>query len=271
MTRVVVVGAGPAGVAAATTLAERGLPVTLIEEQRRAGGQVWRSPPPGLALDMDKLLGSEAEGYRRFHANFAAVRPKLDWRPETLVWNIHGGALQIVSACVQGSLPYDALILATGATDRVAPLPGWTLPGVHALGGAQTVLKDQGCLVGRDVAFCGSSPLLYLAALQYARLGAQVSVLDTTPFAAKLAAAPLLAAAPRTFTKGLGMMAALRRMGAPLHHGVTLLAFEGEEGVTAVRFRDARGTERRLPCDAVAYGHGLRPESQKSITDARST
>jgi NAD(P)H-nitrite reductase large subunit len=111
--------------------------------------------------------------------------------------------------------------------------------------------------------FCGSSPLLFLAAVQYARFGAAVTVLDTTPLGAKISAVPGLAAsAPRQLAKGIGLMAALRRRGRPMHLGVTLLGFEGEGGVTGVRWRDARGVERVTACDAVAYGHGLRPESQ---------
>jgi NADPH-dependent 2,4-dienoyl-CoA reductase/sulfur reductase-like enzyme len=153
-------------------------------------------------------------------------------------------------------------VLATGATDRVAPLQGWTLPGVYTLGASQVVLKEQGCLIGREVVFCGSSPLLYLVALQYARLGARVSVLDTTRLAAKVAAIPRLAAAPTTLAKGFGYMAGLKRAGALMRHGVRLLRFEGEDGVTAVHYRDAAGAEHRVPCDAVAYGFGLRPEAQ---------
>jgi NADPH-dependent 2,4-dienoyl-CoA reductase/sulfur reductase-like enzyme len=262
MTRVVIVGAGPAGVAAAELLAERGLAVTLLDEQRDAGGQIWRTPAPGLALDVDRLLGNDAAGFRRFHGGFARLRPRIDWRPRTLAWNIHGGAIQIAREGVQDSLPYDALLLATGATDRIAPVVGWTLPGVHALGGAQALLKDQGCLIGQRVVFCGSSPLLYLAAVQYARFGAQVSVLDTTPFREKVAAATLLAAAPRLLAKGLGLLATLRRLRMPVRHGVTLLAFEGRDGVEGVRFRDGAGREHSIACDAVAHGHGLRPEAQ---------
>jgi NADPH-dependent 2,4-dienoyl-CoA reductase/sulfur reductase-like enzyme len=262
MTRVVIVGGGPAGIAAAAALVERGVQVTVIEEQRRPGGQVCRSPSPGVALDVDRLLGGDAAGFHRFHADFAALRPQIDWRPETLAWNIQGRSLQTVSNGALGNLGFDALLLATGATDRIAPMQGWTLPGVYTLGGAQTVLKDQGCLIGRHVVFCGSSPLLYLAAMQYRRLGATVAVLDTTRFGAKVSALPKLLAAAGTLAKGVALMAQLRRAGAPLHHGVTLERFEGDAEVTAVQWRDAAGRRHRTPCDAVAYGHGLRPESQ---------
>ena len=107
--------------------------------------------------------------------------------------------LHTLRANVADTVAFDALILATGATDRVMPIPGWTLPGVFTLGGAQVLLKEHGCLIGRRIVFCGSSPLLYLAAKQYRAMGAEIAaVLDTTPFAAKVGAAPDLLAAPQT-------------------------------------------------------------------------
>lgn len=262
MTRVAIVGAGPAGVAAAALLAERGLPVTVIDEQRAPGGQIWRRPTAGSTLDLARLHGAELEGFRRFHDGFERLRPRIDWRPETLVWNVNGKALQLTCGGRQEGVEFDALVLATGATDRIAPMAGWTLPGVFTLGGAQVLLKDQGCLIGGRVVFCGSSPLLYLAAAQYRRFGAVVTVLDTTPFGEKLAALPAMLAAAGLLRRGLSLIAELKRAGVVIRHGVRLERFEGWDSVTAVAWRDKGGREHRIECDAVAYGHGLRPESQ---------
>jgi len=94
-------------------------------------------------------------------------------------------------------------------------------------------------------------------------MGAEiVAVLDTTPLSAKAAAARDLLAAPRMFARGLGYMAALRRVRVQLHHGVRLRAFEGTNGVDAVRFADRNGADSILRCDAVAVGFGLKPETQ---------
>jgi bacterioferritin-associated ferredoxin len=137
------------------------------------------------------------------------------------------------------------------------------LPGVFTLGGAQVLLKEHGCLIGRRVVFCGSSPLLYLAAKQCRAMGAEiVAVLDTTPFVAKIGATPDLLAAPQTFARGLGYMNALRRAGVSIHHGVRLAAFEGAGGVERVRFCERGGGEHVIACDTVAYGFGLKPETQ---------
>lgn len=263
MPRAVIIGAGPAGIAAAYALVGRGVDVTLIEEGRRPGGQAYRMPASGLDLPIETLLGSEAANHRRVHAMFAALDGRIDYRPETLAWNAYEGKVDTVSGGVLDAIAFDALIIATGAIDRVLPIPGWTLPGVYTLGGAQVVLKDQGCLIGRKVVFCGSSPLLYLAALQYARMGADVvAVLDTTAFGEKLRALPDLLSAPGTLLKGLGHLLRLHRLGIPVRHGARPVAFTGVGEVDGVIWRDSRGKEQRLSCDAVAFGFGLRPESQ---------
>jgi hypothetical protein len=143
------------------------------------------------------------------------------------------------------------------------PATGWTLPGIFSLGGAQALLKDQGCLIGRNPVFCGSSPLLYLAACQYLRMNGKVAaVIDTTRFSAKVRAIPNMLAAPGTFVGGLGHMARLRARGVPVLHGATIEGFEGEDRVAAVLVRKADGSRQRIACDAAAVGHGLKPETQ---------
>jgi NADPH-dependent 2,4-dienoyl-CoA reductase/sulfur reductase-like enzyme len=261
--KAVVVGAGPAGIAAAGVLVQAGLDVVLVDEGRNAGGQIHRAPSAGLAIDMRRLLRGGHAAYEGFHAAFDAIRHRLDYRPETLVWNIHGREAYLATRTTQASVAYDVLILATGATDRVMPMSGWTLPGVFTLGGTQALLKDQGCLVGRNVVFAGSSPLLYLAALQYRRMGGTVAaVIDTTPFTGKLRALTDMLAAPAILAKGLTYMAALRRLGVPIIHGARLDRVAGTDHVEAIEFRTRGGSARRVACDSVAYGHGLRAETQ---------
>ncbi|HSF96405.1 MAG TPA: NAD(P)/FAD-dependent oxidoreductase [Thermohalobaculum sp.] len=267
LTAVAIVGAGPAGIAAAATLVAHGVRPVLIDEAEMPGGQVYRRPPDEIGHDMARLLGSEVAGFRRFHDSANRVVQSVDYRPSTLAWGVQDGALWTATPAGKAErLKFGALILATGATDRVLPAKGWTLPGVFALGGSQAILKGQGCLIGRRVAFCGSSPLLYLAALQHRRMGAEVvAVLDTTPFAAKVAALPNLTAAPGVLLRGLGLMARLRRWGIRIEHGVRLVEFVDDGhggGVSAIRYRDAAGHPGEVACDAAALGYGLRPESQ---------
>lgn len=263
MANIVIVGAGPAGISAAEALCARGHRPILIDEGQRAGGQGYRQPSEGLNLDMRRLMGSEAGKYEALHARFARLQGRIDYRPRTLVWAIDGQKLHLVSDGRVDVVEAGSLLLATGAMDRIAPMPGWTLPGVFTLGGAQVALKDQGCLIGRRVAFLGSSPLLLLAAKQYREMGGEVAVVaDTTPLTRKAAAFAALTRSPRTLARGLAYMASALRAGTPLLNGVTPLAIEGTGHVEALLLRDGSGRERRFACDAVALGYGLKPETQ---------
>lgn len=257
---VLIVGAGPAGIAAASVLARHGIRPVLLDENATPGGQVWRRLRDETALE--RLLGSEAAHYRHIHALFAALLPDIAYRPSTLAWAIDGNTLHIAGDGRAEALKFTRLILATGATDRTLPLPGWTLPGVFTLGGAQALLKGQGCAIGRRVVFCGASPLLYIAALQYARAGVTVAaVLDTTPLHRKLSATPRLLSDTRTLWRGVQAIAALRRCGVPIRNGVRLRQFLGEHRVQGVLFETA-GRAVTIDCDAVATGFGLKPETQ---------
>lgn len=263
MADIVIIGAGPAGISAAEMLCAGGLRPILIDEAARAGGQGYRRPADDLSLDMNRLMGSEVGKYASLHRRFADLRPKLDYRLGTLVWAIDGNHLHLLQDGRAKTLAFDKLLIASGAMDRIAPLPGWTLPGVFTLGGAQVALKDQGCLIGSRVAFLGSSPLLALAAKQYREMGAEIAVLaDTTPFSAKAAALPALLRAPRMLFRGLWYMAASLHARTEMLHGVTPVAIAGENRVEALVLRDAQGRERRFACDAVALGYGLKPETQ---------
>ena len=263
MADIVIIGDGPAGMNAAAVVHAHGHRPILITEGRQAGGQGYRRPSPGLELDMPSLMGSEAGKYLALHARFEAIRSAIDYRQNTLVWNIENRTLHLLRDGVASTQSFDALILATGAMDRIAPVPGWTLPGVFTLGGAQVALKDQGCFIGRRVAFVGSSPLLALAAQQYRKLGADVVVIaDTTPLLDKVAALPSLANSPRTLLRGLAYLGGAWRAGVPVLNGVTALAIEGDDHVTAITLKDSRNRDRRFACDAVALGYGLKPETQ---------
>ena len=183
--RVLVVGAGPAGSRAAETLVKHGVRPIVIDEAPRNGGQIYRQQPEGFTRPARTLYGLEAKKATHLHDGFAALAGRVDYRPETLVWNLWSGIAYTMGPGGPEEVPYDALLLATGAMDRAMPLPGWTLPGVYSMGGAQVALKYQACAIGRRVAFCGTGPLLYLVAYQYKHAGAEVvAVLDTSRLAA---------------------------------------------------------------------------------------
>ncbi|EUC19495.1 UNVERIFIED_ORG: NADPH-dependent 2,4-dienoyl-CoA reductase/sulfur reductase-like enzyme [Burkholderia sp. CF145] len=263
--KVIVIGAGPAGVRAAQALVEAGLRPLVIDEGRRDGGQIYRRQPEGFSRSYDMLYGTEAARAASLHRDFDALRAQIDYLPDTLVWNIGAKAVHVVSGTRHDELAFDSLIICSGATDRLMPVPGWHHAGTFSLGGAQVALKSQGCAVGARTVVMGTGPLLYLVAAQYVKAGATVSaVLDTSTLAQRVRALPQLLAIPTTLRKGIALMSVLRRARVPVHRGVTPVAIDGspEHGVTGVRVKLANGATLDVQCDAVALGYHLRAETQ---------
>src|SRR5258708_16220475 len=255
-----VAGAGPGGSRAAARLVEAGLRPLVVDEGRQNGGQIYRREPENFGRKSSELYGFEAAKAEALHRNFEMLRPHIEYRSETLAWNVYDGALHLLHGERSEAVRFDALILASGATDRIMPLPGWTLPGTYSLGGAQIALKAQACAIGARPVFLGTGPLLYLVAYQYAKAGVEIAaVLDTSPFSRRIAALPALASRPSMLAKGLYYSLALARRGVPVLTGVTPVAIAGEGRVAAVEVRDRRGGLRRFDLGAGRLRHGPRP------------
>jgi len=263
--RVIVVGAGPAGVRCAQMLVQRGMRAILVDENRRDGGQIFRRQPDSFGRSYGKLYGTEAPQARDMHDTFAKMRDSIDYLPETLVWNIAGKRLHLACEGRAFTRDFDALVLCTGATDRVMPVKGWERAGTYSIGAAQIALKAQACSIGASVVFLGSGPLLYLASSQYVEAGANVvAVLDTSAFSRRVRALPKLLARFDLVRKGAGLVSFLKRAGVKVETGVEPVEILGTDdaGVSGVRYRDAGGEVRELACEAVAIGQHLRPETQ---------
>ncbi|GBQ27879.1 NAD(P)/FAD-dependent oxidoreductase [Gluconacetobacter azotocaptans] len=261
---VIVVGAGPAGTRAAQRLLQAGLRPVVIDENERQGGQIYRRQPENFIRPAEKLYGTEAARARALHADFESLRPHIDYRPGTTVWGVADEGLLSVRGSAITVQPFSAIIIASGATDRIMPLPGWTTPGVYSLGASQIALKAQACAIGGTPVFMGTGPLLYLVAWQYLRAGVTpAAVLDTSSLATRLRGLRGMMSRARVVVNGVRYMADLMRAGVKLHAGITPQRIEGrEDGVTGVLWQDSRGRLRRTACDAVGTGYGLRAETQ---------
>src|SRR6218665_2399368 len=200
----VVVGAGPAGLSAATTAAQQGLDVLLVDENPPPGRPIYRditsTPTSARAVPgQDYWRGADIVArFERAPASYAA-RCTL-WSVTPHATRHHGQAFEVGLSQGGCARLIDArqLILATGAQERPFPIPGWTLPGVISAGAAQIALKSAAIApagrpaaprwgpfpwgpAGRAVG-AGCCPLLYLLARQSAAAGAEiVALLDTTP------------------------------------------------------------------------------------------
>ena len=260
---ILIIGAGPAGTRAAEVLTGQGLRPILVDEAPASGGQVYRRQPPGFKRSAKLRYGFEAGKAEALHACFDNLRERLDYRPENSVWSIENSTAFTIDPNGVDRIPFKSLLLCTGGVDRVLPIPGWTLPGVYTMGGAQIALKAQGCTIGRRVVFLGSGPLLYLVAYQYAHAGGSVAaVLDTARLRDALPVIPGLLAGGLTLAKGLWYQNWLRLNGVALRRGVQPIRVEGDDRVSGLRYRTAGGRENHITCDAVGLGWGVKPECQ---------
>ncbi len=264
---VVVIGAGPAGLTAATEAAGLGLDTLVVDEQPAPGGQIYRSVEAvHTRRTKDAALLGPDYGHgldlvRRFRdAN-------IPYWPETGVWQVtEDGELGITRAGEAGLLKARRIIAAAGAQERPVPIPGWTLPGVMGAGGAQVLFKSAGMIPRGRTVIAGTGPLVLLVAGQLSDAGAEIAaVLDTVTQADyHMAAGHLFSAlkASDYVLKGLAMMVKLRRRGIPVHAGVRAVSVTGSDRAAGVAYTDPKGTTHSLAADTVLLHDGVVPSTQ---------
>lgn len=244
---IAVVGAGPAGLAAAAAAAAHGRRVVLIDSQPRAGGQVWRH---------DVAHGYPALADRSIHEALSARG--VTWLSETQVIATESQHLLLQDPRRGYLLPYRSLIIATGARELLLPFPGWTLPGVVGAGGLQALAKQGWALRGRRVLIAGSGPLLLAAAQTARKHGATVLGIHeqaTTEQIHRFAQG--LWRWPAKLAQAASLQVALRGIG--YRKGSVVTEAIGTHAVSSVQVEHARGTQR-IDCDILAVGFGLVPD-----------
>ncbi len=256
---IAVIGAGPAGMAAAATAAGQGATVLLIDEQDTPGGQIYRSLSRQNLKDK-AILGPEYYAGHKLIAELETSR--VEYCPGTTVWQVSeereigisgNGAARLLTA--------DQIIIATGAQERPFPVLGWTLPGVMGAGAAQVLLKTGGVTLP-DAVFVGTGPLLYLVAHQYLRAGIPIkAILDTTPqgntFRA-LAHLPKALADLPSLIKGRRWISQLRASGIAFIKHVGDVRCVGEDTVEAIEYWQS-GQWNRIETQAVFLHQGVVP------------
>jgi NADPH-dependent 2,4-dienoyl-CoA reductase/sulfur reductase-like enzyme len=271
---VVVVGAGPAGIRAAVAASEAGAAVLLIDEAPRAGGQIYRQLPPEIQAGAGDRLGASAAKSRPLLADLE--RANVTVMASTEVWGVLPSRVVLAHQTGHAPIPTvgqtpgqvpgrtvavqaGALVLATGAYDRPAAMPGWTLPGVVTAGGVTALVKAQRVLPGRRVILAGTGPLLLAAATALVRGGA--TVVGIAEAAPRRALAGLLRR-PGIVGQSVEVMTTLWRI--PIWTRRGLVRIEGTEGVERAvvarldeGWRPVSGTERAIEVDTVVLGYGL--------------
>jgi NADPH-dependent 2,4-dienoyl-CoA reductase/sulfur reductase-like enzyme len=260
MVELAIIGAGPAGMAAAALAAELGLDTVLVDEQEAPGGQIYRGverASPDTPLGRDYLAGRPL---------VAALRAsRIDYRLATSVWHIDAdNTLSLARAGRTETVAAQRIVLATGACERPVPIPGWTLPGVMAAGAAQTLLKTADLVPEGRIVLAGQGPLLALIAVQLARAGAApAALLETTPPENYRAAARRWRAlwpGRRLLAQGAGLLFALARAGVPVRRGVRGLRALGRTSLERVGWEGGE-----IAADHLLLHEGVIPNVQVSL------
>jgi D-hydroxyproline dehydrogenase subunit alpha len=258
-----IVGAGPAGMAAAIEAQKLGLETVLIDSSSRPGGQVYRQTPP----EFDEASHPAADKLIT-----QLTQLEITIYQDTTVWGIFSeDDKQLLCLYGPAEVPRRILaktvILAPGAYERPAPFPGWTLPGVMTVGAALIMVKHQHILPGRRILISGTGPLQWVLAHKLIAAGADsVQVLDANPFPwSGWRYAPRLWGQGERLREGLDAFQALRGAGQPICWGHMVLSAQGENQVETATFGRLAGTNpQTIPVDTICLGYGFVPAVQLS-------
>jgi D-hydroxyproline dehydrogenase subunit alpha len=275
---VAVVGAGPAGMSAAVAAARAGCSVMVFDLGERPGGQYWRWGPASdgrfhhgwaaFRALRDSFAGHQAAGrivHLAGHAVFH-VDPPAGGGPASPRFTVHAvaGERERGYAAAEAS----AVVVATGAYERLLPIPGWTLPGVMAAGAAQALLKGSAVVAGHRVVVAGTGPFLLPVAVGLAQAGARVAAVVEAGQPLGYLRQPLdLARSWRKLPEAAGYLARLARYRVPVlpRHAVVAAHGEGRlRSVTVARVGPSwaliPGSQRTLDADVLAAGYGFIPQ-----------
>ncbi len=260
----VIVGAGPAGLAAASKLLDYGAQVTLIDEYATLGGQYFRqySAAPGVSrsTDLDERYQTGKQLIDRLQHD------QLTVLTDTLVWGLFdNNELAIYSNGQTRILHPDSIILATGAIEQVSAFPGWTLPGVMTAGGIQALLSRDGMLPGEKFLVAGTGPLLLAAALEIAEAGGEVAaVVEGSSASAPLRNIHRFLWQMKRIREGWDYRQALEQHGIPFISSSAITAVRGSERVESVTVQEidadwqpVAGTETDYAVDTVCMNFGF--------------
>jgi NADPH-dependent 2,4-dienoyl-CoA reductase/sulfur reductase-like enzyme len=262
-----VVGGGPAGLAATVEASARGLAVALVDERPALGGQIFKQP--GLRVTDHRVLGRDhlrgrrlIDAAERSGARIMLRTACVELQRTDAVLVEDGGHARAVTA--------QHVLVAAGASDRPVVFPGWTLPGVLTAGAAQTIVKAHRVAPGERVLFAGSGPLALVFPAQLRHYGVNVvCALESGPPPRAADVARLLAAAPGNIAllwDAVQYRAELLRARVPLRYRRIVVRAEGRGRVEAVvhaevdaDWRVRSGTEERVEADTLCIGYGFVP------------
>jgi thioredoxin reductase len=263
---VVVIGAGPAGMACATVLAREGLTVLMADEQSAMGGQIYRNIEQASWNGIASALGEDYQKGLKLVTD--CVASSATHLSGATVWNIGQNQEMWISKGGRSRLfRARSIVLATGAMERPVPVPGWTLPGVMTVGAIQIMLKNGFVPQGQSVIFVGTGPLFYLTIKQCLDAGIPAgAILDTAKSSNLFRAAAWLPAALNReglsqVVKGLSLIRRVKSSGARFFSNVADVRISANGEARTVHFSSG-GAERSVEGNVVALHEGVIPSQQ---------
>jgi NADPH-dependent 2,4-dienoyl-CoA reductase/sulfur reductase-like enzyme len=266
-TELAIIGAGAAGLAAASEAAEHGVKVTVLDDNAQPGGQYFRQLPRTYRRTAPTGWDKEQARWNRLIG--LARQPGVIHMTDAVVWEApEDGVLAFARGQESGRLKARQILVAAGAHDRPVPFPGWTLPGVLTAGGFQNLIKGQRAMPGRRVAVAANGPLGLLVASNVVKAGAQlVALAESAPVPKRLCGELVnLAFAPKIVRQAIDYGWTLARSRAPTLYGWTAIAARGarelEEVVMAPIGADGvidHAKARSFAADTLVLGFGLTP------------
>lgn len=267
---IIIIGGGPTGITAATELTEAGLGVIMVEQRHSLGGAIYRQPVAGVA----NLPGPAAKRWKVLSDRFYKAKVPVLFGHVFLGIDGDGRVLiedRAVSKVIQ--MRAKAVLIATGAVEKIIPRPGWNLPGVSTAGGLQVMMKETGRAPKGRILLAGNGPLLVAVAAQMAKLGnSPVAVIEAGNPLTQMSASIGLMRSPQLVFEALSYLRQMVASGIPWLRASALTGIAQTENGLLATVRDKAEKQMEFRVDRIGLHDGIRsnnfglPQSYESVT-----
>jgi thioredoxin reductase/bacterioferritin-associated ferredoxin len=258
---VIVIGAGPSGVASAIKCAEKRLKVLIIDSSQNTGGQIYRAPPKSYIKKNEKSL-KENLIQKKFSEDLK--KHNVDTAYNHTVWQVSPG-FRVDAFNENGTVKWKTknLILATGTYEKIIPFEGWTIPGVIGLAACTLILKSHQIIPGKNIVLAGNGPLLILVAYYILKFGGKVdAIIDTSSKSDWLKSTFALISNPHNFLQGIFWMLKILISRIPIYsNSMVNKVIKNEKGLS-VELKGINDHKTKvINTEVLAVGHGLIPST----------
>jgi hypothetical protein len=268
---VLIVGMGPAGLAAAIELSRLDIHVGVVDDNPEPGGQVYRQISPEFKITDHSFMGVKHKNGQLLIDDFNAIRNRCTIYSNTYVWGcFFGNSLSVIRDKKISLIKYEKLLLSEGAMERPLPFPGWTLPGIMSLGGLQRLVLHERVLPGQRILLAGCSPLLLPVAANITKAGGEVlAMCDSVPLRRYWRLIPKLLKQRELTREALSYSLSVLKGRVPVLSPTAVVSASGQSRVEAVRMAKLNPTGRPIPgagkdfqVDILGVSHGFLPSGR---------